>query len=143
MPQALTSDKPLALCCLCLIVSVGLCQSKTTLYTDFQALLDSAYIVGELNVYLGLISADRFHPKSIMNPHGEHGSDLSSRSIFGEGPYSGLEGVFSPFNWECAVPPRIFKGSVFVAYLTENENITPRVSTYSLVGFLYDSITGK
>ncbi len=128
------------LCCLCLIASVGLCQSKTTLYTDYQALLDSAYILGELNVYLGLISADTSHPKSIMNQHGEHGGDLSSHSIFGEGPYSGLKGVFSPFNWECEAPPKIFKDSVFVAYLTENENIAPRVSTYSLVGFLHDQV---
>ena len=75
-----------------------------------------------------------------MNPYGEHGSDLLSRSIFGEGSYSGLKGVFSPFNWQCEVPPKIFKDSVFVAYLTENNNITPRVSTYSLVEFLYDNV---
>ena len=98
--------------------------------------------MGELNVYLGLISADTLHPKSIMNLYGEHGSDLSSHSIFGEGPYSGLNGVFSPFNWECAVAPEIFKDSVFVAYLTENENIAPRISTYSLVGFLHDKVKG-
>ncbi len=122
------------------MVSEGLGQSKPTLYTDYQGLLDNAYILGELNVYLGLISADTLHPKSIMNPHGEHGSDLSSHSIFGEGPYSGLGGVFSPFNRECEAPPKIFKDSVFVAYLTENERISPRVSTYSLIGFLYDDI---
>ena len=75
-----------------------------------------------------------------MNAHGEHGSDLSSRSIFGEGLYSGLKGVFSPLNWKCEAPPKIFKDSVFIAYLTENENITARVSTYSLVGFLYDQV---
>ena len=87
----------------------GLCQSKTALYTDYEALLDSAYIVGELNVYLGLISADTSHPNSIMNPYGEHGSDVSSHSIF-------------------------------VAYLGENERVLPRVSTYSLIGFLYDEV---
>ncbi len=43
---------------------------------------------------------------------------------------------------ECEVPPKIFKDSVFVAYLTENENITPRVSTYSLIEFLYDEGKG-
>jgi len=43
---------------------------------------------------------------------------------------------------ECEVPPKIFKDSVFVAYLTENENITPRVSTYSLIGFLHDEGKG-
>ena len=131
------------LCWLCLIASVGLCQSKTALYIDYQSLLDSAYILGELNVCLGLISADTSHPKSIMNSYGEHGSDLSSHSIFGEGPYSGLKGVFSPFNWECEAPPKIFKHSVFVAYLSENERLSPRVSTYSLVGFLYDRAKSK
>ncbi len=53
-----------------------------------------------------------------------------------------LKGVFSPFNWECEAPPKIFKDSVFVAYLTENENITPRVSPYSLIEFLYDEGKG-
>ena len=53
-------------------------------------------------------------------------------ALFGEGLYSGLNGVFSPFNWACEAPPKIFKDSVFVAYLTENENITPRVSTEEL-----------
>ena len=43
---------------------------------------------------------------------------------------------------ECEVPPKIFKNSVFVAYLTENENITPRVSPYSLIEFLYDEGKG-
>ena len=124
------------LCWLCLIVSVGLYQSKSTLHTEYEALLDSAYIIGELNVYLGLISADTSHPKSIMNGYGEYGSDFSSRSIFGEGAYSGLKGVFSPFNWECKVPHKIYKDSVFLAYLTENEGISPMVSTYSLIGFL-------
>ena len=124
------------------MVSEGLGQSKPTLYTDYQALLDTAYILGELNVYLGLVSADTSHRKSIMNPYGEYGSDLSSNSIFGGGFYSGLYGVFSPFNWECEVPPKVFKDSVFVAYLTENETVSPRVGTYILIGFLYDKVKG-
>lgn len=33
----------------------------------YNSLLDSAFIVGELDVYLGQISADTSHPKSIMN----------------------------------------------------------------------------
>ena len=112
---------------------------------NFNTLLDSAYVVGEMNAYLGLISADTTNPKSIMNLHGEYGDDHSSHSIFGEGSYAGLHGAFSPFNRECEVPPKIYMDSVFVAYLTENERLSPRISPSSLLGWLYEraGIKGK
>lgn len=120
-------------------------QTKPHIYSDYNKLLDKAYIIGEFNVYLGLISADTSNPKSITNFHGEHGGDYSPHSIFGTGPYAGLHGVFSPFNWECESPPKVYIDSTFIAYLTENENILPRMSKYSLVGFLMDKagIKGK
>jgi len=78
-----------------------------------------------------------------MNSYGPHGSDADYYSIFGNGgPYKGWTGVFSPFNPDCDVPPKIFKDSVFVAYLTENERLSPRVSTYVLIGYLYDKVKG-
>lgn len=45
-----------------------------------------------------------------------------------------LRGAFSPFNWDCEAPPKVFRDSVFVAYPTENERLSPRISAYSLVG---------
>lgn len=42
----------------------ALSQSKAGLYTNYRLLLDSAYIIGEMNVYLGLISADTSDPQS-------------------------------------------------------------------------------
>ena len=128
-----------------LTTSNALSQSNKHLYSDYQSLLDSAYIVGELDVFLGVISADTSNPKSIMNRRGEFGDDYSTHSIFGTGVYAGLHGVFSPFNWDCETPPKVFKDSVFVAYLTENQSLSPRISTYSLVGFLDDKagIKGK
>lgn len=121
-----------------LIAATCFSQSNPKLYSDYQALLDTAYIIGEFNAYLGLISADTTNPKSIMNSRGEHGSDLSPHSIFGTGPYAGLHGAFSPFNSTCEAPPKVYVDSVFVAFLTENEIISPHISTYSLVGFLMD-----
>lgn len=121
-----------------LIVLIPQCGFPQIETIDHRRLVDSAYIVGELNAFLGKISADTADENSIMNLHGAHGSDESYYSIFGEdGPYKGLGGAFSPFNPLCEVPPRILRDSVFVAYLTENEQLAPRVSTYVLVGFLY------
>lgn len=62
-----------------------------------------------------------------MNRHGEYGSDHSTNSTFGTGPYAGLHGAFSPCNWTLEAPPKIYIDNTFVAYLTENENISLRI----------------
>lgn len=122
-----------------LVLSVFiLIQTKPNIDAEYEKLLGKARIVGAMDVYLGVISADTTDAESIMNYYGEYGSDYSAHSIFGKGPYAGLTGPFSPFNWHCETPPKIYIDTTFVAYLTENELIVPRVSTYRLVGFLSD-----
>lgn len=124
-----------------LLTSILLPELQFTSFVDHRQLVDCTYIVGELDVFLGNINADTTDENSIMNPYGGHGSDEAYYSIFGDGgPYKGLNGVFSPFNRFCEAPPRIMKDSVFVAYLTENELLSPRVSTYVLIGYLYDKV---
>ncbi len=46
---------------------------KAGLYTNYRLLLDSAYIIGEMNVYLGLISADTSDPQSLPEEEEEKG----------------------------------------------------------------------
>lgn len=123
---------------LSIVVLTVLGQTKPHLDAEYEKLLGKARIVGAFDVFLGLISSDTTHPESIMNYYGEYGSDHSPHSIFGTGPYASLTGPFSPFNWHCEVPPKIYIDTAFIAYLTENELISPRISTYGLVGFLSD-----
>ncbi len=51
----------------------ALSQSKAGLYTNYRLLLDSAYIIGEMNVYLGLISADTSDPQSVPEEEEQKG----------------------------------------------------------------------
>lgn len=125
----------------CFVASYGaIAQPGASLVVEYKFLVDSTYTMGEMSAFLGVISSDTSNEKSILNLHGAHGSDEAFYSIFGDGwAYKGLHGVFSPFNEKSESPPKIFRDSVFVAYLT-NERLSPRISGYSLVGYLYEKV---
>jgi len=100
-------------------------------------LIDKAFILGHDGQYLGLISANAYEAKSIVNEYGQHGSKYAANSIFNEyGNYGGEYALQSPWNSYSVNPPKVFLGERFVGYLTKNPQKTPRIDPDGLVGFL-------
>jgi len=99
--------------------------------------LEGALISADDGQFLGKITANAFDSQSLVNEFGNSGSSSSSTSIFNEfGKYGGTFSALSPFNDLASRPPRIFKGDVFIAYLTTNVAKTPRVDPRALVAWL-------
>ncbi len=88
----------------------------------------SAFLFAADDQFLGLISADRFDPRSITNRFGEYGSPFSATSIFNDfGGYGGEYGALSPFNPYSSTPPKIVREATVLAYLTVNQYIHNRI----------------
>lgn len=101
--------------------------------------LEGAVIVADNGKFLGKITVNSLDWQSIGNEIGPYESPVSLTSIFNEvssygGPFSRL----SPFNRFTSIPPRIFMGDQFVAYLTVNPLKTPRINPWALklIGWL-------
>ena len=107
--------------------------------TEFNNLdyLEGAIIIANDNQYLGKISKNQYDSDSINNEFGTYGSEFSSYSIFNEfGTYGSEFSNLSPFNMFTSTPPKIYKDNIFIAYLTVNTFIFPRVDTNLLVAWL-------
>jgi hypothetical protein len=98
--------------------------------------LQGGTVVAEDGTYLGTVDT-QYASDSIVNEYGSYGSPYSSPSIRNEyGTYGGRYSSLSPFNPYTSTPPRIFQDDAFVAYLTANEALSPRVDPRALVGWL-------
>ena len=87
---------------------------------------------------LGIIDKKKHNRKSISNLHGLYGSEVSERSILNEhSSFGSPDGIYSPTNPYANTPPRIFRRGVFVAYLTMNRSLTPRLDTNDLLTWIY------
>ncbi len=116
---------------------------RTTQSLVYSA-LEGAIIVADDGEFLGKITINSVDAKSITNEVGRYGSSVSRTSIFNEvGRYGGEVARMSPFNPVTSVPPRIFKGNDFVAYLTVNPVKSPRVDPRALVGWLKANEYGR
>lgn len=99
--------------------------------------LEGAIIVAEDGEFLGKITTNSFDSQSIGNEVGRFGGSVSRTSIFNEvGRYGGEVARMSPFNSVTSVPPRIYKGERFIAYLTVNTVKTPKVDPRALIGWI-------
>lgn len=99
--------------------------------------LEGAIIIANDNQYLGKISKNQYDSDSINNEFGTYGSEFSSYSIFNEfGTYGSEFSSLSPFNMFTSTPPKIYKDNIFIAYLTVNTFLFPRVDTNLLVAWL-------
>jgi len=117
----------------CLLLA---CFSNSVYALDF-ADLEGAVIVANDGQFLGKITTNSLDAKSIINPLGSYGSELSSTSIFNElGRYGSELSSLSPSNPLASKPPMIYKDGEFIAYLTVNTIKTPRVDPYALIGWL-------
>ena len=95
--------------------------------------LQGAKIYGHYGQYLGDITG-LYNTNSIFNSFGTYGSTYGSKSIWNKyGIYGGSYGLYSPFNSYTITPPKIYKNSVLVGYLTTNPYKTPRIDPRSLI----------
>lgn len=86
---------------------------------------------------IGVVTPDTSNPGSFLKTNFRLDSQDTLVSRYNSlSEYGGLDGSMSPFNQRCTKPPRIMRGGSFVSYLTDNPNITPRISASRLVGFL-------
>ena len=91
--------------------------------------------------FLGNITSNRYDKNSIINRYGPYGSRYSSTSIYNPySPYGSRYGNFSVNNPYCNKPPKLIINDKFVAYITKNRNIDPRIDTDSLIGKLKSDI---
>jgi len=114
-------------------------KTITVTETNFNNLdyLEGAIIIANDNEYLGKISKSKFDSDSINNQFGTYGSQFSAYSIFNQfGTYGSEFSSLSPFNKFTSTPPKIYKENVFIAYLTVNTFMFPRVDTNLLVAWL-------
>ncbi|MCP4709753.1 MAG: hypothetical protein GY869_14110, partial [Planctomycetes bacterium] len=116
----------------------NLVTSSQNMVEDFQINnLLGAEIIAEDGQSLGVILNDRFNSNSILNPVGDHGSQVGDNSIFNPfGKYGGQISPLSPFNARTKTPPKIMKNGTFLMYLTANGLISPRIDPYFLMAWL-------
>jgi hypothetical protein len=84
-----------------------------------------AYLMGADNVFLGIISSDRIHQKSICNPVGEFGSRVTSKSVWNRvGNYGSRISDTSAYKTNTNHPPIIFnENNEIIGFLTVNTRI--------------------
>ncbi len=93
-------------------------------------------IVADDGQQLGTIE-NCFASESICNEFGKHGSEFSSTSILNEfSPYGSEFSRLSAFDGFTTTPPLIFKNGRFIAYLTVNQSLSPRVDPHALLAAL-------
>jgi len=114
-------------------------KTITVTETNFNNLdyLEGAILIANDNQFLGKISKNKFDSDSINNQFGTYGSEFSLYSIFNQfGTYGSEFSSLSPFNKFTSTPPKIYKENIFIAYLTVNTFMFPRVDTNLLVAWL-------
>ncbi len=103
---------------------------------DFCDLLDASLIAGD-GQFIGRITPDTTAVDSIVNPFGDHGSDLRPLSIFNMfGTYGGTFSLFSPYNPTTFFPPTIVQRSQSLGRLTVNQDFPDRVDPDALMDWL-------
>jgi len=88
-----------------------------------------AYLEANDGTFLGKLNPNEYDSESIFNEYGNFGSEYSPTSIFNQyGSYGGEYSSLSPFNEYSSTPPKIVVNGQFIAYLTVNEYLSPRIS---------------
>jgi hypothetical protein len=112
-------------------------ESASRAVNDSFESLEGAIIMAKDGQFLGKITTNEFDPNSLLNEFGKYGSEFSATSIFNSFSHYGSEfSNLSPYNEFTSTPPSIFKGNKFIAYLTVNKTLQPRVDAKALIGWL-------
>ncbi len=109
-------------------------MSKNVIVLDDFDALQGAQIYADDETYLGKIS-NKFDSQSVGNNFGQYGNKFNSESIWSLfGFYGNKFSHQSVYNTTTTSPPKIYMHRKFVAYLTKNRNLSPRVDPDALYG---------
>jgi len=87
--------------------------------------------------FLRTINTNAFDTDSVANSFGTYGNSFNPISIWNDfGTYGNGFSTLSPWNQFTSTPPTIRNGDVFVAYLTTNVVLTPRIHPNDLADFV-------
>jgi hypothetical protein len=99
--------------------------------------LDGADLVAADGKFLGRVNRNRFDQNSLTNQFGDYGNQFQPNTIFNQfGPYGSLFSMLSPFNKFTQTPPHFERNGRFIAYLTVNQFVRPRVDPQSFIAWL-------
>ncbi len=104
---------------------------------NFKNLI-GATIVAQDNHFLGNLQFDEFDPNSLFNEFSVYRSETNKKSLFNEfGKYGDEFSDLSAFNPDADKPPKIINPEgKFIAYLTKNADVSPRVDPQGLSDWL-------
>lgn len=99
-----------------------------------RTLQQESFIEAADGVFLGKLTSNRLDQESIFNQFGPYGSQFSQTSVFNKfSNYGNQFSSLSPFNNFTQTPPKLYVRGEFVAYLTVNPILSPRVDPDNLL----------
>jgi hypothetical protein len=102
-----------------------------------------SFLKAQDDQFLGRITTNKYDKDSIINQYGPYGSKYSGTSIFNQySPYGSRYGAFSVNNPFCQQPPRLFINGNFIAYITNNVNINPKIDSSTFIRLVKDNLSG-
>lgn len=96
--------------------------------THARVLQGESFIEAADGAFLGKLTSNQYDQESIFNRFGPYGSQYSQTSVFNKfSNYGNQFSDLSPFNNFTKTPPKLYVKGQFVAYLTVNSTLSPRV----------------
>ncbi|MFT5717187.1 MAG: hypothetical protein ACI9T7_001373 [Oleiphilaceae bacterium] len=96
--------------------------------TQARKLQRESFIEAQDGTFLGKLTPNKFESNSIFNKNGAYGNKFSQTSIYNNfSDYGSQFSEYSPYNKFSNSPPKAFVNGEFVAYLTKNKFIEPRI----------------
>lgn len=87
-----------------------------------------SYIEAADGQFLGKLNPNRYDSGSVFNKYGQHGGKYSATSIFNKlSNYGSRFSPLSPYNSFTTNPPKVFVNGKFIAHLTVNDALKPRI----------------
>lgn len=100
-----------------------------------------SYIEAADGTFLGKLTPNRFDTESIFNSFGAYGNKFSQVTIFNKfSNYGSQFSQLSPYNKFSQTPPKLFVKGKFVAYLTVNPYIKPRVDPEEILQWAENNV---
>jgi len=109
---------------------------------EARRIAGDSFIQAADGAFLGSIRPDPYNPDSIFNQYGAYGSQYAQFSIFNPyGTYGGGYSNLSPFNPYATQPPHVIHKGAFVAYLTVNANLAPRIAPDAIMNWAQQNVS--
>lgn len=101
-----------------------------------------SYIEANDGTFLGKLNPNRFDRDSIFNQFGPYGNKFSPASIFNKfSNYGNQFSILSPYNKFTRTPPKVYVAGKFVAHLTVNEILSPRINPEELLQWAEQNVS--